>query len=390
MRSRHDRAVTWAIDSGPGGRAADGAPATVTVDVPSGRLACTARLDADRRVAAVRFRNVPSFVLARDVTVRTPRGLLTLDIAFGGAFYGTLDVATLGMRLTPAALPELIALQRELRPALERSVRVVHPDEPELAGIYGVIFWEALGPDEQRNVTVFADGEIDRSPCGSGTSARLAVLHARGELALGDDVPPSIDRRFGVRGVGRRRGPAGRSAPDRSSPRSRVRRSGPANRSSASIRATRSGRDSCCAEGLSSADHPIPEDGSLKGFVVGTIVTAIAFYILVQLFPNWYSRVWRVRRARRRQRDLRRGQRPDRPDREDPRPALDVHDDGAHRLRHQRSTAARVAFVSKAVGYALTVGDFPPDITADTIVAALVGAVLLSLISTVIRLVVRD
>jgi proline racemase len=177
--------VTWAIDTGRVGVPPDGAPATVTVDVPSGRLVCTARLDADRRVEAIRFRNVPSFVLARDVTVRTPRGLLTLDIAFGGAFYGTLDVATLGIRLTPAALPELIALQRELRPALERSVRVVHPDEPELAGIYGVIFWEALGPDEQRNVTVFADGEIDRSPCGSGTSARLAVLHARGEVALG-------------------------------------------------------------------------------------------------------------------------------------------------------------------------------------------------------------
>jgi proline racemase len=177
--------VTWAIDTGRVGVPPDGTPVTVTVDVPSGRLVCTARLDADRRVETVRFRNVPSFVLARDVTVRTPRGLLTLDIAFGGAFYGTLDVATLGIRLTPAALPELIALQRELRPALERSARVVHPDEPELAGIYGVIFWEALGPDEQRNVTVFADGEIDRSPCGSGTSARLAVLHARGELALG-------------------------------------------------------------------------------------------------------------------------------------------------------------------------------------------------------------
>jgi proline racemase len=177
--------VTWAIDTGRVAAPPDGTPAAVTVDVPSGRLVCTARLGADRRVEAVRFRNVPSFVLAGDVTVRTPRGLLTLDIAFGGAFYGTLDVATLGMRLTPEALPELIALQRELRPALERSVRVVHPDEPELAGIYGVIFWESLGPDEQRNVTVFADGEIDRSPCGSGTSARLAVLHARGELDLG-------------------------------------------------------------------------------------------------------------------------------------------------------------------------------------------------------------
>ena len=64
----------------------------VTVDVPSGRLACTARLDEDGRVAAVRFRNVPSFVLARDVTVRTAHGLVTLDVAFGGAFYGSVEV----------------------------------------------------------------------------------------------------------------------------------------------------------------------------------------------------------------------------------------------------------------------------------------------------------
>jgi proline racemase len=178
--------VTWAIETGrvavvPGARSAE-----VTVDVPSGRLVCTARLDEHGRVEAVRFRNVPSFVLARDVTVRVGRGPLTLDIAFGGAFYGTMDVLMLDLRVEVAALPELIALQRELRPALERSVRVVHPDEPDLAGIYGVIFWEAMSPHEQRNVTVFADGEIDRSPCGSGTSARLAVLHDRGELAVGE------------------------------------------------------------------------------------------------------------------------------------------------------------------------------------------------------------
>jgi proline racemase len=118
------------------------------------------------------------------VTVRTSRGLVTLDVAFGGAFYGTVEAATLGLGITAADLPQLIALQRELRPALERSLDVVHPAAPDLTGIYGVIFWERTGPAEQRNVTVFADGEIDRSPCGSGTSARLAVLHDRGELAI--------------------------------------------------------------------------------------------------------------------------------------------------------------------------------------------------------------
>ena len=178
--------VTWAIDSGRIAVEPASSTVSVTVDVPSGRLACEARLDDEGKVEAVRFRNVPSFVLAQDVTVRTSRGPITVDVAYGGAFYATLEAASVGLGLTRADLPQLIALQRELRPALERSLEVVHPAERDLAGIYGVIFWERIGPAEQRNVAVFADGEIDRSPCGSGTSARLAVLHDRGELAMGE------------------------------------------------------------------------------------------------------------------------------------------------------------------------------------------------------------
>jgi proline racemase len=173
--------VTWAIDSGrvagPG----------VVVDVPSGRLPCVARMDPAGGVLDVRFDNVPSFAVACDVPVDTTRGRLLVDVGFGGAFYGSLEVRSIGLRVEPAALPELIALQRELRPLLDRVVDVTHPVEPELRGIYGVIFWESLSSEggmEQRNVTVFADGEVDRSPCGSGTSARLAILHARGELAV--------------------------------------------------------------------------------------------------------------------------------------------------------------------------------------------------------------
>jgi proline racemase len=182
--------VTWAIDSGrvavePGAREVD-----VTVDVPSGRLACTARLDDRGRVDAVAFRNVPSFVLARDVEIATTRLPLSLDVAFGGAFYGSLDVRKIGLHVEPGALPELIALQRELRPALERTLGVVHPEQPDLAGIYGVIFWEPVDgePHAQRNVTVFADGEVDRSPCGSGTSARLAILQDSGEIGVGETL----------------------------------------------------------------------------------------------------------------------------------------------------------------------------------------------------------
>ncbi|HSO28314.1 MAG TPA: proline racemase family protein, partial [Candidatus Sulfomarinibacteraceae bacterium] len=138
------------------------------------------------------FRNVPSWVVARDAAIETSRGPIRVDVAYGGAFYGSVEARSIGLDVSRASLPALIAVQRELRPALDGLLDPRHPDEPELAGIYGVIFWQAE-PDEpgadlvQRNVTVFADGEVDRSPCGSGTSARLALLDpgAGGPLARG-------------------------------------------------------------------------------------------------------------------------------------------------------------------------------------------------------------
>jgi proline racemase len=179
--------VTWALDSGR--LPADAAEVAVTVDVPSGRLACRATL-SDGHVERVAFRNVPSFVVATGVTVDTTVGPIAVDVAFGGAFYGSVDVRELRLDVSRQSLPELIALQRELRPALDADLDPVHSDEPELRGIYGITFWQAERPEEgadlvQRNVTVFADGEVDRSPCGSGTSARLALLEAAGELARG-------------------------------------------------------------------------------------------------------------------------------------------------------------------------------------------------------------
>ncbi len=183
--------VTWAIESG---RVPIRLPdATVTVDVPSGRLACVATMDSDgSHVRSVRFRNVSAFVLARGVVIETSRGPVALDVSYGGAFYASVDARALGLDVSVASLPALIALQRELRAAVDATVDPVHPEEPELRGIYGVIYWqeEATADDDralgvvltQRNVTVFADGEVDRSPCGSGTSARLALLALDGRL----------------------------------------------------------------------------------------------------------------------------------------------------------------------------------------------------------------
>ncbi|MEA2536422.1 MAG: proline racemase [Chloroflexota bacterium] len=183
--------VTWAIESG---RIPTRAPEEeILVDVPSGRLACLVRMDPDGvHVASVRFRNVPAFVLARDVPIATSAGIVSCAVAYGGAFYASVDVRALGLDVSPARLTRLIALQRELRPGLDAALDVVHPEEPELRGIYGVIYWQDEPTSEadraagvaltQRNVTVFADGEVDRSPCGSGTSARLALLAAEGRL----------------------------------------------------------------------------------------------------------------------------------------------------------------------------------------------------------------
>jgi proline racemase len=160
----------------------------VVIDVPSGRV--TARVHRENaRVVAVDFVNVPSWVMATDVPVRTSRGEVSVTLAYGGAIYATLPAADIGLSVAPEHLGELIALGREIKWALDDSEHARHPSDPRLNGVYGTIWSEELGQSvgevHQRNVTVFADGEVDRSPCGSGTCARLAVLAAEDRLPAG-------------------------------------------------------------------------------------------------------------------------------------------------------------------------------------------------------------
>ncbi|NUR97713.1 MAG: proline racemase [Kribbellaceae bacterium] len=170
--------ATWAVDTGlvP--------PGDVVIDVPSGRV--TARIDAD----GVAFRNVPAYVLRRDVPVSTSRGEVTADISYGGAFYASVPASSVGLSVTPAAYADLIAIGREIKWALDPVA--VHPTDPRLSGLYGTILYDDLGSwaegPHQRNLAVFADGEADRSPCGSGTSARLALLHDEGRLGPGQTL----------------------------------------------------------------------------------------------------------------------------------------------------------------------------------------------------------
>ena len=186
--------VTWALDAGLVER--EEGETHVVVDVPSGRLETWAQV-RDGRVVSVRFRNVPSFVWAQRVELSDR----TVDVAYGGAFYVSAEE-----RIAPAELPRLVELGRRLKREVEEWQDVVHPLEPELRDVYGVVFWQEEGEDPltQRNVTVFADGEVDRSPCGSGTSARLALLDASGRLPRGAELRHLgiVDTEFRGRVVG--------------------------------------------------------------------------------------------------------------------------------------------------------------------------------------------
>lgn len=186
----------WAVASGRVPAPADGVT-DVVVDVPSGRVTASVRTGAGL-VEDVTFTNVPSHVHARNVPVTTSRGTVTVDISFGGAMYAVLPVESVGLRVRPKDVTPLITVGREIRDALNSVEAAEHPGDARLSGLYGTVFTEEIRPPSplpgggrrlhQRNLTVFADGEVDRSPCGSGTSARVALLADSGELRPGDEL----------------------------------------------------------------------------------------------------------------------------------------------------------------------------------------------------------
>jgi proline racemase len=173
-------------------------PNRIVYDSPAGlvhaRAHVTARGGEDGsgvRVDRVAFDNVPSFVFAPGLAVRLGSREVRVDVAFGGAFYAIVDAEAAGLPVAPVRLPELRRAGMEIKHAVEAAITVVHPLDTGLNGIYGTIF---TGPPERddadlRNVTIFADAEVDRSPCGTGTCAVMAVIDAMGLM-------PS-DRPFG-------------------------------------------------------------------------------------------------------------------------------------------------------------------------------------------------
>ena len=162
--------------------------AEVVLDTPAGIVRAHATWCGDR-VERVSFVNVPSFVLHAGVPIRLGNRELPVDVAFGGAFYAIADGEAAGVPVRPAYLPELRRLGTQIKEAVESVVTVAHPTEPSLGGVYGTVITGP--PDRQdtdlRSVAIFADAQVDRSPCGTGTAALMAVVDAMG--LLGHDRP---------------------------------------------------------------------------------------------------------------------------------------------------------------------------------------------------------
>jgi len=178
---------------------------TLRIDAPAGRITAHATVH-DGRIGRITFRNVPSFAAALDQTVDVPGiGAVRYDLAFGGAFYAYVDAASVGLTLEPGQVRSLIGAGTAIKRAVSGSFPIRHPTEPDLGFLYGTIFTgPPMRPDaDERNVCIFADGEVDRSPTGTGVSGRIALHHARGEVGIGGSrvIESIIGSRFTVRAV---------------------------------------------------------------------------------------------------------------------------------------------------------------------------------------------
>ena len=175
----------------------------VRIDTPAGLVTATARIE-NGRVSSVRFANVPSYVVSLDETAEVPGiGRVRYDVAFGGAYYAYVDAGDFGLRCVPSEVDRLIDVGMRIKRAVAEATEIAHPIDASLGFLYGTIF---VGPAlsdgaDSRNVCVFAEGEVDRSPTGTGVSGRLALHYARGEIGLGETH--TVESIIGTRFAGR-------------------------------------------------------------------------------------------------------------------------------------------------------------------------------------------
>ncbi len=177
----------------------EGQEPELDIDAPPGRIRSKAYMK-NGRVEKVSFLNVPSFLLIRDETLEIKGlGRVSFDVAYGGAFYAFCDAADLGLNLEAADYNRLIEYGKKIKEAVSDNFRIEHPFEEDLSFLYGTIFiGKAHDVDNwSRNVCVFAEGEVDRSPTGSGVSARAGLHYSKGELKVNEKV--TIESILGTR-----------------------------------------------------------------------------------------------------------------------------------------------------------------------------------------------
>ena len=163
---------------------------TIKIDSPAGLITAYAHIE-NGNLKSVSFLNVPSFVAVLDEVVDVPElGKIRYDLAFGGAFYAYVNASDVGLTCTPKDYRALIEKGMAIKRAIMKSRTIEHPFEQDLGFLYGTIF---VSPPMQegshsQNVCIFAEGEVDRSPTGTGISGRLAIHHRRGEIEMNQPI----------------------------------------------------------------------------------------------------------------------------------------------------------------------------------------------------------
>lgn len=177
----------WVVDSGL--VAASEPETTVKIQVPAGLVRATVEVSGGRS-GRTRFESVPSFLAASPEVAVPGFSTVPIDLAYGGAFYAFAPAAAFGLDVRTSPTPDLVEAAWALTGAVAASVDIVHPDDADLGFLYGTILTDGAdtwSPDPTANICVFADRQVDRSPTGSGVSARIAIQHARGQIEIGQE-----------------------------------------------------------------------------------------------------------------------------------------------------------------------------------------------------------
>lgn len=161
----------------------------ITLETPAGLVTAKATVE-NGIVRSVTFRNIPSFLYMADVEVKVPElGNVTLDIAYGGNFYAIVDAEKIGVNITPENAREIIGLGRSIKDAVNNKYTIQHPERPYIQGLTHVEFSGSPTHKEAhaKNTVLITHDALDRSPCGTGTSAKLAVLYAKGQISINQE-----------------------------------------------------------------------------------------------------------------------------------------------------------------------------------------------------------